>query len=285
MYADLGHDGWTLKSMRISDSETSAGRDTVSRVALVLEAVSEHPLGIGLTDLTAATGMKKATVYRIAERLVAHHLLQQTVHGYQLGLRFFEWSRNVPVTRILRAAALPLMAQLASRTGLTVELAVYEGGDMVVVERIPGHVVDTSALPDRRPAAHTSTGLAILAFSSPKVVNGALASAEAAGRPVAPAILESELAVVRKNRVARDTGRYDRRWGAAAAPVVATAYLGTEDFPACAALCVIGPANTPHVDRATPLVRDAARQLSHELSTIPSHPDEEWPVPVVPRGT
>ncbi|MFI5709361.1 IclR family transcriptional regulator [Kribbella sp. NPDC051620] len=288
----LVHDGGQRESarrrmgytMRISASETAAGRDTVGRTALLLEAVSQHPLGIGLTELTAATGMKKATVHRIAERLITHQLLQRTLHGYQLGLRFFEWARNVPVSRILRTAAMPTMAELSTRTGLTVELAVCSGTDVVIVERIPGSVSDTSMLPDRRPALHTALGLAILAFSSPTMLDHARESLPTTTPPLDPATLDAELADVRRHRLVRETGRYDPRWAVAAAPVVAMAYLGTDDFPACAVIGVIGPATTAHVERAAPLVRDAGLALSRRLSVLPSHPAEEWPVPVVPRS-
>jgi DNA-binding IclR family transcriptional regulator len=269
--------------MRISESEIAAGRDTVDRVALVLQAVAEHPLGIGLTELTAATGMKKATVHRIADRLLAHELLQLSARGYQLGLRFFEWSRSVPVIHILRAVALPAMADLAASTGLTVELGVCDGRDAVVVERIPGRLVDSGALPARRPALDTAMGLVILAFSSPKIRRHAVEASQEVGRPVDTSRLDAELAEVRRRRFMRETGRFDARWWAAFAPIVAMGYLGSDSYPACAAIGVIGPVATPHVERATPLVFETARRLSRELSALPSQPLDEWPIAVVPR--
>ena len=67
-----------------------------------------------------------------------------------LGLRLFELGQLAEQPRELRAAALPVMADLRNTTGETVSLAIRDGHEMVCIAVMRGHA---SAAPDRHASA------------------------------------------------------------------------------------------------------------------------------------
>ena len=129
----------------------------------ILEAVAENQ-PIGLSELSRVLEVPKATVYRSLVTLEelrwlmqADNLWSLTIHAYAVA------SRGSSGTRIRDAAIGPLNTlQLA--TGETVHLAVPDGREMVVVERLDtAHALRAFlALGSQLPMHASSTGLAYL---------------------------------------------------------------------------------------------------------------------------
>lgn len=270
--------------MRISSTEAAAGRDIVDRVTAILECVAGEPQGIRLADLVERTDMKKTTVLRIAERLVAHRVLQRTDGGYQLGLNLFEWSQAVPVTHVLRAAALPVMAEMRS-LGAAVELAVADGHEVVLVERLYSDEELTTSN-RRRPAHCTALGQVITAFSSPSILERVLLAGLTPETPhtiTEPALLRTQISKVHAEGLAVEVQTYRLGQISIAAPIVALAYRGIDDYPACAGLAVTGRFGRIAASRLTTPVTAAARAISARLSLMSRAGTQDWPRPVVGR--
>ena len=88
-----------------------------------------------LAGLVAATGLPRATAYRLASALVAHGLVDKGVGGtYRLGPRLVELGRLAGQRRpdLARAAA-PALERLRDVTGESVQLFVAEGGRRVCI--------------------------------------------------------------------------------------------------------------------------------------------------------
>ncbi|MEU1696110.1 MULTISPECIES: IclR family transcriptional regulator [Streptomyces] len=129
-----------------------------------------------LTELSDRTGLPKATVHRLTADLVRLKLMEKEGNAYRLGGRLFELGSLVPRRHGLRETALPFLQDLYEATHETVHLGVREGREVVYLERIHGH--DRLPLPSRvggrLPLSCTGVGKALLAFSSPELVDTVL---------------------------------------------------------------------------------------------------------------
>lgn len=256
--------------MRISAGEADEQRSVGDRMLLILDTVAGSPGEIGLSELARQTGMKKATVHRLATDLVAHRMLERGGYGYRLGLHLFELGEHVPASRRLRATALPYMADLLTATGEIVQLGVLDGTDVVYVEKLTGRgsVSTPSAVAVRLPAYCTGLGKAILAFSHEDAVERVLAApmpAHTSTTITDPARFRRELEKIRSTGIA-----YDREEGTCgiacvAAAIVVESYVGRDGHRAVAGLSVTGPAHRLRPTRLAAAVRTAALSISRGL--------------------
>jgi len=90
---------------------------------------------LSLAGLVSATGMPRATTYRLASALVGHGLVEKGPDGtYRLGARLVELGRLASQRRRgLAQAASPVLERLRDATGESVQLFVAEGGRRVCV--------------------------------------------------------------------------------------------------------------------------------------------------------
>ncbi|MFJ2263482.1 IclR family transcriptional regulator [Streptomyces sp. NPDC087844] len=139
----------------------------LDKAATILDCYRPDGGAFRLTEITARTGLAKATAFRLCADLVRLGLLDRDADTYRLGGKLFELGSLVPRRHDLRETALPFLQDLFEATHETVHLGVREGRDVVYVERIHGH--QTLALPSRiggrLPLTCTGVGKALLAFS------------------------------------------------------------------------------------------------------------------------
>lgn len=175
-----------------------------------------------LTQLANLVGLPKSTVLRLTRELVAADLLRRNGKTYSLALTMFELGHRVAVPAALREAALPFMQDLYEQTHLVVHLAVRDGSDVVVVERLRGRGAYElpSALGVRLPLHLTALGKAMMAFSPPEDVRNLLASPQSRRPGLERGHLMAELADARRTGVAYDHEGYLRGLRCAAAPIV-----------------------------------------------------------------
>lgn len=145
---------------------TDESRSTVLRAIVLLKAFTPADTSLGLSELSRRAGYPKSTTYRLANDLVGAGLLEHGAYGYRLGLRLFELGHLVPALRRLREAAMPFLQDLRDLSGLTVNLAVTDGTDVIYVEKLPhrGANVSHTRAGGRLPLHCTALGKAMLAF-------------------------------------------------------------------------------------------------------------------------
>ncbi|GGF05161.1 IclR family transcriptional regulator [Mycetocola zhadangensis] len=248
--------------MRNADWTTSVS--VLDRVTAIFEAFDEHGEGLGVSELARRANLPKSTVSRIAADLVGQRFLDRDDGKLYLGIRLFELGLTVSKPRKLREAALPLMNELRMATGRSVQLAVLEQTDVVLVAVIRGKRALTTLGPvgSRRPAHSTAAGKALLAFSAREVVedvvHGGLERLTA-NTICEPAKLAGELTTIRKTRIA-----IEREECASDLVSVASPVLGYGTTPV-AAIAVAGCADEMNIDHLAPTVRAAAVALSHRI--------------------
>lgn len=256
--------------MRLSAEEADEQRTVSDRLLLIMDAVAAAPGEVGLSELARLTGIKKATVHRIASDLVAHRMLERGAYGYRLGLHVFELGQQVPASRRLRASARPYMSDLATATGENVYLGVLEGTDVLCIEKLTGRrsVPASSSIGTWLPAYCTALGKVILAFSHESAVERTLA--EPAPKRTSTTItdprqLRRELAKVREAGVAYDREEWAAGIVCVAAPIVVESYVGRDGHRGVAGLSVTGAAGRLQPARVASAVRTAALAISRSL--------------------
>ncbi|MFF9105161.1 IclR family transcriptional regulator [Streptomyces rubrogriseus] len=244
-------------------------RSVIGRVMAILDEVAAEPGEVGLSELARRTGLKKATVHRLATELVERRLLDRGAYGYRLGFRTFELGHRVQVSRLLRNLALPYMEDLYEISHEIVQLAVLDGTDIVYLEKLTGHrsYQAPSAVGERFPAHCSGIGKAILAFSPDAVVERVVTAGLPRRTPrtiTDPDLFRKELVRVRDSGVA-----YDREEGHPEVSCVAAPILNLEGLP-IVALSITGPSYRMGLPRLAAAVRATALALARVVNGHPT---------------
>lgn len=124
---------------------------------------------LGVSDLARRMGVAKSTAHRLLSTLRSRGFVEQNpkTGRYRLGLHLFELGHLAQVRSTLRQVALPICQNLVRRTGLTVNLSVPDGADVVFVERIDAgrSGVELNESGRRLPAHVSSSGKALAAWN------------------------------------------------------------------------------------------------------------------------
>ena len=107
--------------------DSVSGVGVLDKAVVLWSALLEHgPLG--LADLTARTGLPRATTHRLAAAMEAHGLVRRTDDGrYALGRWLVTLGRAATETDSFVERARPILERLRTHTGESVQLYVREG--------------------------------------------------------------------------------------------------------------------------------------------------------------
>lgn len=91
-----------------------------------------------LADLAEASGQSRSTTHRLLATLVQHGYLDYSERRYQLGYKLFELGERKRETFDFVRRLRPIAERYAQETQDTIHLALLEGTDIVLIERIFG---------------------------------------------------------------------------------------------------------------------------------------------------
>lgn len=120
-------------NIRESGSETSS---TVEKALQLIELVADSKSS--LAELTSASGFSRSTTHRLASLLVKHRYLEHRDNQYSLGSRFLELGERRRAELHFLRAAQPIARRYSEQTGETIHLAVLQGADMQLMDKIVG---------------------------------------------------------------------------------------------------------------------------------------------------
>ncbi|GLW64441.1 IclR family transcriptional regulator [Actinomadura rubrobrunea] len=107
---------------------------SLGRALRILIELGEGPRG--LDELAATVGVHKTTVLRLLRTLEEERFVYRDGdHRFHLGRRMFALSAAALEQREIRGVAAPHLARLNEVTGQTVHLGVYEGGEVVYLDK------------------------------------------------------------------------------------------------------------------------------------------------------
>ncbi|MEV7908415.1 IclR family transcriptional regulator [Streptomyces anulatus] len=254
-------------------NSTERGRTVTSRAFAVLGAFTPAQPELTLAQICRITGLRHATAHRLIRELAGWGALERTPRGaYVIGLRLWELGTLNPRGLPLRVRAMPFMEDLHAVTRQHVQLAVLDGGEALVVERISAAdaIPVVSQVGGRLPLHASGVGKVLLAHADEdlfaEVVRDGLARCTAA-TVTDEAGLRVALAECRRTGVA-----VVREELSAGAYSVATPITDAKGR-VIAGLSVVGP--DPAIHRLVPAVVMAGRGISRGLTSMPGPPGEE----------
>ncbi|MEV6349102.1 IclR family transcriptional regulator [Actinoplanes sp. NPDC051851] len=250
---------------RVRGRRPPAGDPVVDRAMALLFAFGADHRRLTLTELSRRTGIPASSALRLANRLMAWGALERDPAGrFSIGLRLFEVASLSPRGHGLREVALPYMGDLAETTRHHVLLAVRDGDEAILVERISGRdaIPTMYRVGGRLPLHATGVGLVLLAHAGPAFQAEYLARPlvrEPEQVPVDPAELRRTLAHVRRTQAVALRRNVIEPLMSVACPILTT------DGEVVAALAAIVPEQKADPRRLIPVVQLAARSIGRSL--------------------
>ena len=109
---------------------------SVAKAMELLQLLSRSKKPLSLKELSAQCGYPKSTVFGLLTTMRTYDVVAQTPDGkYSLGLRLFEYGRQVERSWDISLVARPYMEHLCQQTGASVVLSVCEGGSVVTLDQ------------------------------------------------------------------------------------------------------------------------------------------------------
>ncbi|MGH3200936.1 MAG: IclR family transcriptional regulator [Streptosporangiaceae bacterium] len=242
------------------------GEPVIDRAFSLLSAFDAGQRQLSLAELSRRSGIPVSSALRLARHLVRWGALERDQEGrYCVGLRLLEVASLAPRGHGLRQVAMPFMSDLAEVTRQHVQLAVREGAEATLVERLSAHRAAPVQyrIGGRLPLHSTAVGLVLLAFA-PSGLQEEFLTRPIYGEPdhllIPPEVMRRTLADVRRERLAI----YRREEQEEVIVAVAAPIFGADDSVA-AALGVLLPERVARPRRIGLAVRTAAQGISREL--------------------
>jgi IclR family transcriptional regulator, acetate operon repressor len=147
------------------DERSAAGIRVIARAADVLRALEGAEEGMSLTELADKVGLPRSTVHRMASALAEEHVVLWTSPRGPLRLG----PGLIPLANVSRRSprdiARPALQALSRRLNETAELAVPQGGSILVLDQVvaPQRLRLVSSIGARFPVHCRAGGKALLA--------------------------------------------------------------------------------------------------------------------------
>lgn len=257
--AQTGGDGSTAEEVE----RAPTGAQVVDRVVDILETLLSLGPELGVSEISRALGLKKATAHRLLASLRRRNMVAQdpVTRRYRLGGKLWELG-SVATSQVDWAARVkPFLEQLTQEAGETSHLAVLNDGQVLYVEKVESSrsLRMPSQVGRRLPFHCTGVGKALVAFLPDDVLDGLIARRGLARMTLNtitdPARLRAELARTRERGYAIDSEEIEEGLVCIAAPVRDhTAHV-------VAAISIAGPSSRLRIadaERHAPLVMRAA---------------------------
>lgn len=248
------------------------GTQAVQRAVTVLKAFTDAQPELGLSALSRAVGLNKATTYRLLAALEREGLIAKNAAGdrYRLGPEMIALGVRAMRSSDVRAASRPELQALARATGETATLEVLAGSDVLILDEVIGsHLVNaTHWVGTRWQAYATSTGKVMLAHLPHSQLRAALpARLSLSGRGTRSRTeFYKELESIRAQGYAMNLEELETGFAAVGAP------LFNHDGAVIAAISVGGPRarfTDSVIKQLAPRVKQAAARISQQLGYRP----------------
>lgn len=210
------------------DAERSlAGAQVVDRVVDILEAFTRLGPELGVSDISRALGLKKATTHRLLASLRRRGIVAQdaSTRRYRLGMKLWELGQMATTQVDWLERVRPYLQQLTDRVGETTHLAVLHDGQVLYVDKVEStrSLRMPSQVGRRLPAHCTGVGKALIAFLPEEVVRsiGARRGLPAFTRNTITdaKLLEIDLAMIRERGYSVDNEEIEEGLVCIGAPV------------------------------------------------------------------
>lgn len=265
-----------LKRQKKSNPEMRSGGVSqllsYSKMVSVLDCFSRESRALSVLNIAEKTGLPRSTVHRIVASLRAIGFIDQDQdrEKYRLGLKLFELGNTVLANMDVQREAASHVATLMNKTGLSAHIGVFDGYEIVMVERAEPHAGQLNPMVTLESAAAHSCALgkAVLAYQPDDIVARIISLGLRAFTPntiTTGEQLRTELDRARKRGFSEDVGEYEAWRNCVAAPI------RNASGQVFAAISVTGPGERFSPDAVawfSELVIDQAGQISRKLGWV-----------------
>lgn len=265
----LPHDDEAAARDEGGRSASMTGSQVVDRVVDILELFARVGPELGVSEVSRALDLKKATTHRLLTSLLRRGLLAQdaVTRRYRLGIKLWELGALVTNSVDWSGRAKPHLERLTSATGETTHLAILSDGQVLYVDKVEGaHSLRMPSQVGRRLPVHcTGVGKALVAFLPDEALKSIVARH---GLPRMTthtitdlAMLRDDLALVRERGYSVDHEEIEEGLTCIAAPV------RDHTSHVVAAVSTAGPTSRlePRIDQYSETVVEVARNISLAL--------------------
>lgn len=241
-------------------------RTAAGRVLSLLGAFSRGGGSLTLSEIARYADLSLTTAHRLAKEVLEWGGLELDDEGhYRLSQKFLDLASTSTAGLHLRETALPHLSDLHRLTGLTVQLAVKDGDDVLYLEALRPHSNYTgeNRIGGRLKLHVTAIGLVLLAYAGDDVIEDYLSRPLKRYTPhtiADPDGIRAYCAAVRKNRVAVGQQSITMGAGAVAAPVF------NDDGSVTTAVGMVFLLGRDDPQKLIDPVRATANRISHALA-------------------
>lgn len=251
---------------------------SVQKALKILTYLAESAAPMGVSQLAAALGYPKSSVFDILESLRAEEYIEwasESARTYRVGVQAFRTGCAYTAQMDLCRMARPVLTRLSTETGASAYLAAAQGSVLLYLDRADGAspVRTACAVGSTNELYRTGLGKALLAAYEPE---RAQAAAGSLARRTPTTItdwetLAADLAETRRRGYAIDRGEDNELLTCAAAPVYD---WRNEPVAAISVSMVRAVTDEASLRRAGESVRDGAAELSRRLGSTRTRMDE-----------
>lgn len=250
----------------MAGNSAAPGQSVTGKAFQILEAFAGERTALTMSEIARVTGLPSSTVHRLIQELVAWGALERTTGGrYVVGVHLWEIAARSTRAYGVRETAMPFLQGLWETTKAHVLLAVLEGDQALLVERIAGtrNVPEAGRAGGRLPLHASSAGKILLAYTDPQLRQAVLEGPLPAFTPKTitdQAVLARELEQVRQQGVATSQEELTIGSYSCAAPVFGPPEAGI------AALSLLSTPGARNAEELKVLVQMTARGLTNALA-------------------
>lgn len=252
-----------------------AGAQVVDRVVDILEAFPRLGPELGVSDVSRALGLKKATTHRLLASLLRRGLVAQdpVSRRYRLGIKLWELGSLATSQVDWVDRVKPYLQHLTDVSGETTHLAVLHDGQVLYVDKVESSrsFRMPSQVGRRLPVHCTGVGKALVAFLPDEVLKGIVTRR---GMPQMTAhtvtelpVLRRDLATVRERGYAIDNEEIDEGLTCIAAPI------RDHTSHVVAAISIAGPTSRLKLE-VIPMRAAQVMQAANDVSLALGCPEE-----------
>jgi len=235
----------------------------------ILECFSTLNRHLSLTQISTMSGLPRPTVHRMLTAMKEIGFIEQDIRNgsYGLGIRLFELGNIALANMDLLREAKPFIDRLCKLSGESSHLGVFNGFEVVVVEREEPSDRQLSGArnSEASPAHCTGVGKALLAFQRPEVIEQVIAGGLKiyTDTTISTASdLRRELVAIRKRGYAIDNAEHQLWVRCVAAPI------RNSSGHVFASVSVTGPADRmtdSKISSLAPLLVQTADSISRQI--------------------
>jgi IclR family KDG regulon transcriptional repressor len=162
-----------------AEDRALAGAQVVDRVVDILETFPRLGPELGVSDISRALGLKKATAHRLLASLRRRGIVAQDpqTRRYRLGVKLWELGSMATTQVDWVDRVKPFLQELTDATGETTHLGVLNDGQVLYVDKVESNhsLRMPSQVGKRNPVHCTGVGKAQIAFLLPEVLQNLVA--------------------------------------------------------------------------------------------------------------